>query len=187
MYFTFRWNYCFIMLVVFITHCSADVGKMPLIHILLFSSPIIISNMISVFCGYQFARTVRKHLKVVQTRQWESRLQEIREILYLIIIQLVVPLSFETSMTISPFIFNDNTPTALKTLVVCLFLIRPVTDPIILMFVMKPYRNLLQNWWHKIKPPTTVTMITVTAASSELIAEGWYTNFRFLTRQIIYF
>lgn len=158
------------------TVCGPDVESMNFVHILFFMAPLCVSNGICVYSGFKIWRLIKSHQQNT-THLTGSRLQHAKDIVILILIELVVPTMLETPLLLFCLLSDYiQIPKFLLSASVCLFITHPVMDPVIIVIVVKPYRTtfaklwkdlLRQNMVTKVEPVaiTNFISINVTAAS----------------------
>lgn len=132
------------------TICGPPIEAMPLHHICLFAAPMFGSYGICIFCGYKIFRLVQNHQK--SSKELGSKLQDAKEIVRLIILELSVPVIIETPILVLSLVngfAHLNIPYMIVSVCLCLFIIHPVLDAIIVCMVMKPYRIFLKRVWSK--------------------------------------
>lgn len=117
------------------TVCGPQIESMPLIHTALLTSPVIMSYCICIFCGYKILRLLKRHQANARRLELGSGLQEAREIFRLMVIELVMPLFLEISVVVFCWISSQiYVPRMMIAISICMFVIHPVCDPIIVVF-----------------------------------------------------
>lgn len=144
------------------TVCGPDIESMPFAHIFLFMCPIFVSNVICLFCAFKIWCLIKRHQRGT-SNILQSRLQHAKDIFYLIIIELTVPMVLQIPLLILCFLSsNIYVPKLLISAAVCLFITHPVLYPIIIAAVMKPYRSTCINIWQAFRSPTFVESVPMT-------------------------
>lgn len=147
------------------TMCGPQIETMAITHVCLFVAPMFVAYGICIFCGYKILYLIRSHQSEARRRELGSRLQDAKDIFRLIILELAVPISIEMPVLIlcmiSSYIY---VPLVVIAFAFGLFITHPVLDPIVIVFVMKPYRNYIQSVWRSYRgtsvEPTSVTNVS---------------------------
>lgn len=143
------------------TICGPAIESMAISHICLFATPMFLSYSICIFSGYKIFSLVKNHQAMMAQQEMRSRIQDAKEIVHLIIFELSVPIVLETPVLIISFLTEGvHVPPMVMSISVCLFITHPVLDPIIVVIVMKPYRNFVKQTWYKWRGITTVQQVS---------------------------
>lgn len=130
------------------TICGPQIEDMPISHVCLFTVPMFFSYGVSIYCGYKILNLINAHQTAARERDLGSRLQDAKDIFRLIVIELAVPICFETPALLSCMLSGVTyVPKLIIAFTVGLFLAHPLIDPIIVIVVMKPYRRCVMNIW----------------------------------------
>lgn len=129
------------------TICGPNMSDMPTLHVAFLVAPLIISYAICAICGYKIKRLLINHESNMRHNEVGSvLLRDAQQIVRLITIELVVPITLEAPFLLCGLlrtkIYIDPMLIAIS---VCLFLTHAVVDPIIIVLVMRPYRNVLKK------------------------------------------
>lgn len=130
------------------TVCGPQIENMEISHVCFFAVPIVTSYCICIFCAYKILRLIRNHQSSAQ--EVGSKLQDMKEMFRLLIIELFLPITLETPILLFSLLSSHvYIPRLVIAISVCLFIIHPVCDPIVVFFVIKPYRIYIQQIWNK--------------------------------------
>lgn len=104
---------------------------------------------------------VKSHQATARRQELGSKLAHAKEIIRLIIIELVVPISLEMPVLIACIVSGQvYIPPIIISVTVSLFITHPVFDPIVVVIVMKPYRNFARNCWRSFRGVTPIEPTT---------------------------
>lgn len=132
------------------TVCGPQIENMPLSRATLLISPVILSYCICIFCGYKILYLLKSHQANARRVELGSGLQEAKEIFRLMIIELIMPLILEIPVVLFCLVSSQiYIPRMLIAVSVCMFVVHPVCDPVIVVFVMKPYTHFIRTAFHK--------------------------------------
>lgn len=151
------------------TICGPKIEQMPLSHLCVFFIPMSLSYFICIFCGYKIFKFLKTHQQTAQRQEMRSQIQHAKEISRLIVIEIVVPLSLESpALFLSLLTTVLYIPNLVLTISICLFIIHPVFDPLVVVFVMKPYRNFVKRIWRKCRGVTDVEPMSTRIAETKM-------------------
>lgn len=140
------------------TICGPEVESMAFSHVFLFAVPMFISYGVCIICAYKIFYLLKSHQETARRQALGSRLQDAKEITRLLIIELVVPISLETPVLLLCIVSSQvYIPKIVIAVSVCMFVTHPVFDPLIVVIVMKPYREFVKSAWHKYRGVNAVT------------------------------
>lgn len=151
------------------TVCGLKIESTPLSHMCFFFVPMSLSYSVSIFSGYKIFKFLKRHREAAQRQELRSQLQHAKEINRLIVIELVVPLSLETPALIVCLLTTVvYIPNLLVTFSICLFITHPVFDPLVVVFVMKPYRIFVKRMWRKCRGISEVAPLSILSTRGHL-------------------
>uniref|UniRef100_A0A915I8P8 G protein-coupled receptor n=1 Tax=Romanomermis culicivorax TaxID=13658 RepID=A0A915I8P8_ROMCU len=103
--------------------------------------PIGISYSVNIFCAYKVYLFIRCHTND-RTRTIPSKIVEGRLIVNLIILETSVQLVLElpASLSIIAKLLGAEISDIVYAIVYCLFMLHTISDPLVLIIVLKPYR-----------------------------------------------
>lgn len=139
------------------TICGPNIQNMAISHVFIFVMPIFIAHGVSILCGFKILYLIQSHQKVARRLELGNKIQDAKDIFRLIIIELAVPICFETPALVSCLLSSQvYIPQIVIVFTVGLFLTHPVLDPIIVVLVMKPFRNCAKEILMRIRGVTLV-------------------------------
>lgn len=143
--------------------CGPKIQEMAISHVSIFVGPIFVAHAISIYCGYRILFLIRNHQKAAMRLDRGARIQDAKDIFRLIVIELGVPICFETPALISCLLSGQiYVPQMIIVFTVGLFLTHPLLDPVIIVLVMKPYRVCAKEIWCNFWEINVVQTFTVT-------------------------
>uniref|UniRef100_A0A915L0R0 G-protein coupled receptors family 1 profile domain-containing protein n=1 Tax=Romanomermis culicivorax TaxID=13658 RepID=A0A915L0R0_ROMCU len=159
-YFTRKQCICYVILIYVVTTIIScvyfllgDYGKhaglcfiafqnIPLWHFMVLNLvPISICYSVNIFCAYKVYLFIRCHTND-RTRTIPSKIVEGRLIVNLIILETSIQLALElpVSLSIIAKLLGVEISDIVYAIVYCLFMLHTISDPLILMAILKPYR-----------------------------------------------
>lgn len=150
------------------TVCGPDIETMPFIHTLVFMVPISVVYGICIYSGYNIWRILKRHQ--ANAERLGSRLQHAREILLLLLIELLVPILLETPLIISTVLRHCMTvPKMALSAFVCLFISYPVVEPVIVVLILKPYKLAVMKQWRSWRGDVSIERVATTFSNAETL------------------
>lgn len=161
------------------TICGPEIENMPISHICLFAAPMFLSYGICIFCGYKILYLIKSHQAEARRQQLGSRLAHAKDIFHLIILELVVPISLEMPVLVASIVSSQiYIPPFVIAATCSLFVMHPVMDPVIVVVVMRPYRNFVRKIWRALKGVTDIhPTITTNNISTIPVTNCWKVAF----------
>lgn len=143
------------------TICGPKFEILPIGHLIIYQTPLISSYAICIFFTYKVFRLIRNHQ--LETANLQSKLQDAKDIVRVIIIEITVPLSLSSPIIIMCFLLKTvEIHEDLFSFSLFLFLTHSATDPFIIVLVMKPYREHVLHLWRKFRgQPDTITPVKI--------------------------
>lgn len=153
------------------TLCAPRMEIMSIGHLCIYMAPMIASYTISIYFTYKVFRLIRNHQ--LEAANLKSKLQDAKDIVRVIVIEISVPLTLSSPVIILCFLLESvNVPEELFSFALFLFVVHSATDPVIIVLVMKPYREHLIHLWKKFRgeneTATVITTIDVRTVGSKL-------------------
>lgn len=149
------------------TVCAPNIERMPIGHFFIFASPLVLSYCISIFCAYKILFIIRNQQAAAVRLRLGSRLQDGKDIFRLICIELAVPTMLEMPALVMLLLTTQvYIPPVILTFFIGLFFVHPVLDPVIIVFVLKPYRTIATNIWSSVRGSNNNAVQTITLAVS---------------------
>lgn len=136
------------------TICAPKMELMSFGHLVIYFSPMLLDYSICILCTFKVYRLIRTHQ--VKSTNFKSKLRESKDIVRLVIIEITVPVCLSTPVIISCFLLSTvAVPKEFFFCALSLFILHTVTDPVIIMVVVKPYRKAIKEIWSRMKPTAT--------------------------------
>lgn len=141
------------------TICASRMELIPFGHLMIYFSPMLINYCICLFCAYKVYRLIKNHQSA--TAHLNRKFYESKDIVRLVVIEITVPVTLSTPILICCFLVGTvDIPRALFYSALSLFVIHATTDPIIVVFVLKPYRKALLQLWTRVQSDDNESLST---------------------------
>lgn len=142
------------------TLCCPMIDTMPVSHVFFVFGPMFMSYTISSFFTFKIYRLIKKHTSI--ETHLVSKLQEGKEIVRLIVIEIALPVCMESPVVILSFMTKAlDIPMPVYDMAIFFFILHSSTDPLVAMIVIKPYRKAVSRLWKKLlNKPAEETIFT---------------------------
>lgn len=133
------------------TICMIDITMVSYWHILVVMGLQMSSNSISMFCTYKLIILLKKHRTNANQLQVRSQIHETREIIILVVVELMLPMLLETPGMIMCVIMRySEVDSVVFAIFLGIFVCHSLTYPIVVVCVIKPYRNAVKPTINKL-------------------------------------
>lgn len=172
---TFTWIACLLLAMVLFffgdmarladTVCGPNIETMPFLRTFFFMIPFSVAYGICIYSAYKIWRLLKKHQKNSQVLG--IRFKDAKEVFRLIIIELLVPVCLELPLLFFSFFSNYIIlPKLLLSAFVCLFIMYPTVEPVVVVLIMKPYKLAFLKEWYSLRGINAVHPIHTTTTST---------------------
>lgn len=161
------------------TICSLNLGTMPSFHlILIFLLPSYSAYAVSIICAWKISRFLKKHESETRRLEIRTMVRETKQIVKLIFIEIFVPLALECPafMMVILIKYIPIEPILFSIAIGC-FVGHNITDPLVVVFVIKPYRLAMKQMLNKLRNNTVSGSTMSTNVELSVVQKTNFSNF----------